>query len=232
MTISSTVFLATVATVAFLILRAIATRRVLSLRIRAAVCAAILVGWIAIPATLALQGMLNRYAPWPPPAMFMVMVLTAATIGLTASPVGAALSDSLGLPSLVGYQAFRIPVEWWLHRLFEDGAVPIQMTYAGRNLDVITGVTALVLALWLVVAHPPRWVVFAWNLVGLALLINIIAVSALSTPAVHYFLNGPPNLLLSGFPSVWLPSFLVQAALAGHVLVFRAWLRGSAPRPA
>jgi hypothetical protein len=47
------------------------------------------------------------------------------------------------------------------------------------------------------------------------------------------FMNEPANLLPSTFPFVWLPTFLVQAALFGHLLVFRAlWARRAAMQPA
>jgi len=42
------------------------------------------------------------------------------------------------------------------------------------------------------------------------------------------FTSGPPNLLPSTFPFIWLPTFLVQAALFGHLVVFRAL--GKRPR--
>ena len=49
-----------------------------------------------------------------------------------------------------------------------------------------------------------------------------MTIAVLSTPVpFRRFLDDPPNLLPSLFPYVWLPTFLVQVALAGHVLVFR-----------
>jgi hypothetical protein len=70
------------------------------------------------------------------------------------------------------------------------------------------------------------WPVVAWNVLGLALLANIVAIAVLATPTpFHHFVNEPPNLLPSTFPYVWLPTFLVPAALFGHLLVFRA-IRG------
>ena len=94
---------------------------------------------------------------------------------------------------------------------------------AGRNFDIVTGVLAAALALWLRAGHRTRWLVVAWNIVGLALLVNIVTVAILSTPApIRYFMNEPANRLPSTFPYVWLPTFLVQAALFGHLLLFRA----------
>jgi hypothetical protein len=42
-------------------------------------------------------------------------------------------------------------------------------------------------------------------------------------------MNEPANLLPGMFPYVWLPTFLVQAALFGHLVVFRALMRRKAP---
>ena len=38
-------------------------------------------------------------------------------------------------------------------------------------------------------------------------------------------MNEPANRLPSMFPYVWLPTFLVQAALFGHLLVFEGCVR-------
>jgi hypothetical protein len=64
----------------------------------------------------------------------------------------------------------------------------------------------------------------------IALLGNIVVVAVLSTPVPFCaFTEGPPNLLPSTFPYVWLPTFLVQAALFGHLVVFRALARPERP---
>jgi hypothetical protein len=150
------------------------------------------------------------------------VVLAFTTLAITLSSVGGRVIARVGLPALVGFQAFRIAVEWLLHRLHQEGVVPVQMTYAGRNFDIVTGLTSGLLGLWLLRGHPPRRLVLAWNLLGLALLATIVTIAVLSTPVpFRRFLEDPPNLLPSLFPYVWLPTFLVQIALAGHVLVFR-----------
>ena len=178
--------------------------------------------YLVIPAVLAWRGLLDRYNPLPAPALLMVMALTICTLTITLSSAGRRLIAAVGLPALVGFQAFRIPVEWLLHRLYQEGTVPVQMTYAGRNFDVVTGVTAAALGLWLARDGRSRGLVLAWNILGLALLTNIVTIAILSTPVpFRRFLEGPPNMLPSVWPYVWLPSFLVQLALAGHVLVFR-----------
>jgi hypothetical protein len=186
--------------------------------------------WLAVPAILARQGILDRYSPPPAPGFILVGLLTLGTVVLAFSPFGSRLAAGIPLAGLVGYQVFRVPLEWVLHRLYAEGVIPVQMTYAGQNFDIVTGVLAAALALWLRAGHRSVWLVAAWNIIGLALLANIVTIAILSTPVpFRYFMNDPANLLPSTFPYVWLPTFLVQAALFGHLLVFRAIKRGTSP---
>lgn len=192
-------------------------------RSRFGVLVLVLVFWLLVPAALASQGALDRYTPLPAPGLVLIFVITLGTVGLALSPFGARLAAGVPLWGLVGFQAFRVPLEWLLHQLYSEGWLPIQMTYAGRNFDIVTGLLAMVLGFWLWKGRRAGWVVVAWNILGMALLINIVTIAILSTPIpFRYFMNEPPNLLPSTFPWVWVPTFLVQAALFGHLLVFRA----------
>lgn len=132
---------------------------------------------------------------------------------------------------LVGFQLFRIPVELLLYRLAAEQVIPEVMTFSGRNFDILAGMTGGLLGLWLLRRHISQRVLHVWNVLGLALLVNIVAVAVLSTPApFRAFHDGPANLLPSTFPFVWLPTFLVQLALLGHLLLFwRLRLGASAP---
>ena len=181
---------------------------------------ALLVIWLCVPAVLAARGMLTRYDP-PAPLMLLIASLTIGTILLAFSKVGARLASGISLAALVGFQAFRLPLEWLLHRLYTEGVLPQQMTWSGYNFDVVTGVTALLLGLWLARGRYARAAVLGWNVLGLALLLTIMFIASASTPGRTLF-AGPPNTITGSYPWVWLPCFLVQAALFGHILVFRA----------
>ena len=195
------------------------------------ILAGITLAYLVVPAMLASAGLLDRYTPLPAPALVMVLILTMITLTVTVSRLGRSVIAAVGLQALVAYQAFRIPVEWLLHRLYQEGAVPIEMTYAGRNFDIVTGVAAAALGAWLLRGGRSRGAVLAWNVLGLALLANIVTIAILSTPVpFRRFVDGPPNLLPSVVPYVWLPSFLVQLALAGHILVFRILSAGNPAR--
>lgn len=183
----------------------------------------IVVVYIVLPGLLGRVGALDRYNPLPAPALLLLLCLTLLTVIITFSSVGGRLAGRVTLGAVVALQAFRIPVELLLHQLYREGAVPIQMTYSGRNFDVISGLTGLALGAWLLSGRSvPRGVTLAWNVLGLGLLANIVVIAVLSTPVpFRRFVEGPPNLLPNTFPYVWLPSFLVQVALGSHLLVFR-----------
>ncbi len=219
---TSIAFLFLVLLMAGLVARALA-RACPGGRARVLSIAVFVLAYLALPAGLAGSGALDRYDPPPPPALLLLLGLGVLTVCVAMSSVGERVVAALPLAVLVGFQAFRVPVEWVLHRWHAEGIVPVQMTWSGLNLDVASGATAALLgALLLRRPRLPRPLVFAWNLLGLGLLVNIVGVAVLSTPtALRAFPDGPPNLLPSTFPFVWLPCFLVQLALFGHVIVFR-----------
>ena len=67
-----------------------------------------------------------------------------------------------------------------------------------------------------------RGLAAAWNVLGLALLLNVVVVAILSTPRFAYFGAERLNVWVTYVPFVWLPAVMVVAALAGHLVVFRA----------
>lgn len=183
--------------------------------------AAAAVLYLVVPASLASSGLLDQYAPVPRP-MVLVVATTVMTVLAALSPLGGRVATSLALSTLVGFQAFRIPVELLLHRLAAEGVIPRVMTYTGWNFDIVTGISAAFLGLLLARGRVPAFVLRAWNAIGLLLLANIVTIAVLAAPVPFQLLtDGPSNTLPSSFPYVWLPTVLVQLALAGHILLFR-----------
>jgi hypothetical protein len=96
------------------------------------------------------------------------------------------------------------------------------MSYSGRNFDVLTGVAAIVVAALVKAGIGGHRLVAIWNVAGFALLVNIVTVAILSTPRFAMFGDDRLNVFVAYPPFVWLPAVLVLAALAGHLIVFRA----------
>jgi hypothetical protein len=178
--------------------------------------------YLGVVGALAVSGVLE-FGPLPPRLLLLVLLCLAGTAALAFSPLGGRLAAGVPLAWLVGYQAFRIPVELLLHRGFREGFVPEQMTYLGANFDVASGASALVVAFLLARGAASPRLVLVWNVAGLALLANIVTIAVLSMPTpLRAFQNEPANVWVARFPWIWLPTVLVQAAWLGHLLVFRA----------
>jgi hypothetical protein len=201
-------------------------------RRRAAAAAVAAAAWLAVVAGLALSGVLRDFDARPPRITLIVVPALLACVVIALAPLGGRLAGGLPVAWLIGFQAFRVPVELVLHRLFTEGVLPVQMTWEGRNLDVLTGLAALPVA-WLASRDRlPRWGAVAFNVAGLALLANIVVVAILSMPyPFRRFLEGPGNEVVFDWPFAWLPAFVVPAAFLGHLLSLRQARRYPASRP-
>lgn len=122
---------------------------------------------------------------------------------------------------LVGFQAFRLPLELMIYRAVEEGVAPPQFTWTGMNYDVLVGIFSLCLIPF--VSKLPKWPIWLWNLIGLGLLLNVVTVAIISTPGPMQFLK-PDNVWIAYFPFIWLPTVCVMAALFGHIVVTRKLL--------
>jgi hypothetical protein len=178
--------------------------------------------WMAATAWLADRGVFRNWDATPPPFALLVIALVALGVGIAFSPLGWRLATGVPLWALVGVQGFRLPIEIAMHALVSRGIMPEQMSYSGRNFDVVTGATAIVVAALVAGGVAGRRVVLAWNILGLVLLVNIVTVAILSTPPIAVFGPDRLNVFVTYLPFVWLPTVLVLAALSGHLIIFRA----------
>jgi hypothetical protein len=171
---------------------------------------------------------LAEFERFPPRIMPLLGLGGALTVALAASRFGKRLAESLPLALIVGYQGFRVAVEVMLHRAYLEGVIGVQMTWSGSNFDVVSGLTGLALGLWLwrrgEDRPAPRALLWAWNLLGLGLLITIVSIAIMSFPGPLARFDGPPNTWVTTVPFVWLPTIMVTAALFGHLLLARRLL--------
>jgi hypothetical protein len=177
--------------------------------------------WLGITAAAAAAGALT-FTGTPPTMILMLAFILALAAGLGLSPMGGRLAAGLPLAALVGVHAFRFPLELIMHRAYEEGLMPVQMSYSGLNFDIVTGATAIAMAGLLVARRMPPWGVRLWNWMGLALLVNVVTIALLSAPTpLRVFMNEPVNVWVTRAPFVWLPAVMVLTALLGHIVVFR-----------
>lgn len=181
------------------------------------------VAWLVVTGGLAASGLLLDFDSFPPAVMRLIFPTLVVTIIVCCSSLARPWLERWSLAAMIGFQAFRLPLELIMHQAAREGVMPPQMTFTGRNFDILTGLLAIPLAL--LAARVPKAVVWLWNLVGLALLLNVVGVAILSVPGPYRaFFQEPANVWIGHAPFVWLPAVLVPLALAGHILVARKLL--------
>jgi len=188
----------------------------------ALVTAVLAIAWLTVTWALADSGVLQQWDRRPPPFALLVPALVAISVALAVSPFGRRFATEIPLWVLVGVQGFRLPLELAMHEMANRGVMPEQMTYTGRNFDIVTGATAIVVAWLLRTRRASAGLALIWNVVGLGLVVNVVIVAILATPMFRYFGDDSLNTWVTYPPFVWLPTVMVTAALAGHFLVFRA----------
>ena len=165
----------------------------------------------------------HGFDSFPPPAVRVFLVLLFITTMIAFSSIGRKLGEGLPMIWLVGFQVFRLPTEMLIHQAANAGLAPVEMTFEGRNFDIITAVLALVLVLVLRRGEVPAKWIMGWNILGLLLLLNVVITAIMAMPhPMQIFETTPPNVWVTYFPFILLPGVLVCSALLGHFLVFRA----------
>jgi hypothetical protein len=161
---------------------------------------------------------------------FLLLVAPAAIaiIALFSTSKGRSFLDQMNLPDLTILHTIRIPVELVLYYLFVVKAIPEIMTFEGRNLDIIAGITAPIVYYFGFKSNKiPAWGLIFWNILCIGLLINIIVIAILSTKTpFQQFGFDQPNIAVTYFPFSWLPSVVVPLVLLSHLVSIRQLIKG------
>jgi hypothetical protein len=182
--------------------------------------------WLLATALLASSGVLAVWTSRPPRWPLLPLTALVATLALTRTTLAKTLAASTPRAWPIAAQTFRVAVELALFALYEAGRAPLQITFEGRNLDVLVGLSAPVVA-WLVARQKLTPAVVAiWNLLGLVTLANTVGTVATSTPGpLHLDWPGAPFTAIAAWPVVWLPALLAPLAVFLHVVSIRQALQ-------
>ncbi len=195
----------------------------------------LLSSWLLVQSALAISGFYTIVSTLPPRLALLAgppLLLLMVPLLLTAR--GRNWLDGLSLPRLTLLHAVRIPVELLLFGLYVCGTVPRLMTFEGRNWDIIAGLSAPVVC-YLVFRRQSlgRTGLLLWNLAGLGLLLNIVALAALSLPSPLQQMGfEQPNVAILHFPFALLPGLVVPLVLLAHVAAIRRLLGQAKPQVA
>lgn len=181
--------------------------------------------WLATQATLSLNGFYQDTRSLPPkfllapvpPVLFLVVLFFASRQFL----------ERLSAEWLTYLHVIRIPVELVLLWLYYAGTIPREMTFEGRNFDVLIGITAPFMAYFgYTQVRLTKPILLIWNVIGLLFLGNVVLHGILALPSpFQVYAFQQPNIAVLNFPFIWLPSYIVPLVLMAHVVSIRQLLK-------
>ncbi|MCF6279598.1 MAG: hypothetical protein L3J14_04545 [Flavobacteriaceae bacterium] len=182
--------------------------------------------WATIVAVLGLLGFYQKVDTFPPRFIFLLAPGVIFVLLLLLNKKSRNFIDNLNLKWLTLLHTIRIPVEIVLYYVFLEGLIPGLMTFDGYNYDIISGLTApIIYYLVFVKEILNKKFLLIWNFITLALLVNILSIAILSaqTP-IQKFAFDQPNVGVTYFPFVWLPTVIVPIVLFSHLASIRQLL--------
>jgi hypothetical protein len=179
--------------------------------------------WLLIQGFVSFSGFYLVTDGMPPRFLLALGPPLVLIILLFLSEKGRTYLDKFDLESLTYLHSIRIPVEIVLYWLYVNGEIPALMTFEGRNFDILSGISAPVIAYICFKNKFTKYkLLLAWNIICLGLLFNIVVNALLSAPfSFQQFAFEQPNRAVLYFPFIWLPCCVVPVVLLSHLAAIR-----------
>jgi hypothetical protein len=188
--------------------------------------AGVLTAWFALVVTIGASAALDPIRGFGVPALGLTVGLPVAALVsafFAFGPIRVAMLAA-PFPALVAVNAIRILPGWLFVLLYAAGKLPAPFAPSAGWGDIFAGVAALPLA-WSIIRFGRRVapLVFAWSVIGIADLVNAIALGALgalSAPGPLQTFAGPPtSAIMTTLPWLIVPGFLVPTLIFIHVVI-------------
>lgn len=189
-------------------------------RLTVSTAATLLVGWFALAVALGFSGVYRGTSARLP--TIEIGILIPILIGCVAIWRSAALSrliDATPRHWIIAVQAYRVEGVIFLI-LYATNLLPGVFALPAGAGDIATGLMGLAIGISAARGQQlrPRTVLM-WNLFGIADLIVAITTGFLTSPSpLQRFAFDHPNQLISMFPLVLIPTFLVPLAILLHII--------------
>jgi hypothetical protein len=196
-----------------------ASLRRLAVGVPAAVAA-----WLALVTALAASGFFQVFDGRPPRMAILPLGLLVTGLILSNTLAFRRMLEVAPREWPIALQTCRLGLEIVLYLLFLEGRVPVQLTFEGRNFDVVVGLTAPLVAF----AVRKRWgghaLVALWNVGGLVSLVNVMLTVRGSIRGLHVDAGAVSPIVLTTPPFVWIPAFVMPLAVLAHLTSLRQLL--------
>lgn len=188
--------------------------------------ALILIVWAIIQSIIAKSGFYLISDTIPPRFLLMVGPPMLSILLIFFTKKGRGFISTFDLKTLTLLHTVRIPVELVLYSLFLQKLVPELMTFSGRNWDILSGISAIFVYLFIIKQKKTKTTLaLIWNFICLGLLFNIVINAILSAPfAFQQFAFDLPNIGVLIFPFNLLPAVIVPIVLFSHLISIKQLL--------
>ncbi|MCC6599184.1 MAG: hypothetical protein IT223_00755 [Crocinitomicaceae bacterium] len=179
--------------------------------------------WIIFQATLALNKWYMDRTVVPPHLLFPVIAAIPVILLLFLTSKGRRFIDGFSTEILTWLHIVRVPVEVCLFLLAIHKQVPFSMTFGGHNFDIVSGITAPIIAWWGIRKEKlSRKFILTWNCIALLIVIQaaVTGIGALPSPIQMWDFQ-QPNYAEMHFPFVWLPAFILPLLIFSHLVCIR-----------
>jgi hypothetical protein len=180
----------------------------------------LLAGWFALAVTLAIVGVYSAAASRIPTIQFGIVIpILLGGLMIWRWPAVSALIDAVPRQWVIAIQFYRVEGVTFLV-LFAAHLLPGLFAIPAGVGDVFVGMAAAGIGFGAIGRRPLRAsTVLRWNLLGIADLVVAITTGFLTSPSsFQMFAFDRPNELISVFPLVLIPTFLVPLAILLHMI--------------
>jgi hypothetical protein len=182
--------------------------------------AAVLAGWFAIALALALGGVYSAASSRIPTIQFGIIVpIVIGCLMIWRWPSVSRLIDAVPRPWVIAIQFYRVEGVTFL-MLYAAHLLPGVFALPAGLGDIAVGLLAATIGIGATGGRQlnPRSVL-RWNLLGIADLIIALTTAFLTAPsAFQMYAFDRPNELISMYPLVLIPTFLVPLAILLHII--------------
>jgi hypothetical protein len=194
--------------------------------------------WMIIQSILGHDEFYTNWEAIPPRLLLLLVPPVLLILAMFITRRGRDFIATLNIETLTILHIIRIPVEITLYYIFIAKLIPKSMTFEGSNLDIISGITAPIIY-YLVFESKKlnlKWLL-AWNFICLGLLLNVVVTAILSAKtSFQQFAFEQPNIGVTYFPFVLLPSVIVPLVLFSHLasiklIISRLKINRTTPAP-
>lgn len=179
--------------------------------------------WAIIQSVLGLSGIYQKTElPVPLIMPLGIMPTLIAILACLTTSKGKLFFTQLNLKILTYFHSIRIVVEILLAMLYQMGVMSIYITYHGTNFDLLSGLTAPLIAYFVFKENNkyPK-LLFGWNILALLLLLNVVITAIFAIPSPFQKLAfEQPNIAILYFPFNLLPTVIVPLVLFAHTAAF------------